>query len=172
MEAEIVTVEPEAPPTKLKKKGAISLKHKMIAELAARGYPVSIIAQQVAVKEATIYHLLRNDQDIWNEINKVLSAIFAEGDRMLANLRIKALDQLDEQLQSSDKDLRDKAIDKILKITDYGQEGNRTAIFNFPGSGGGEAGIQSVDDLILKMRKERGLAIPHIPQKTDKEEET
>jgi hypothetical protein len=107
------------------------------------------------MKESTIYRLLGSNEEVWDEINTIITNLFAEGDRMLANLRTKVLIKLDERLESADPDLRDKAIDKILKCSDYGKkEEDRAAIFI--GTGGKSAqGIETVDDLILRMRKER-----------------
>jgi hypothetical protein len=163
---EVVVV--EELPTKLKKRGAISLKHRMIAEMAARSYPISVIAQELHMKQSTVYNLLEKNEVIWDEINKAITAMFAEGDRILANLRLKALVKLDEQLNSSDAGISASAVSKILKITDGKEGGDKTAIFI--GAGGkSDQGIESVDTMILRMRKERGLPIPEVLQDKSKE---
>lgn len=116
MEPEVITTTgavayEEEPPTKLKKHGTISLRNKKIAEMAARSYPVSVIAQELGMKELTIYRLLGSNEENWDEINTIIANLFAEGDRMLANLRTKALIKLDEQLESTDPDLRDATLE-------------------------------------------------------------
>jgi hypothetical protein len=150
-------------PTKLKKRGVMSVKYRMLAEMVARSYPINVIAQELHMKETTVYRILEKNEEVWDVINDVINSIFAEGDRLLASLRTKALIKLDEQLNSTDEGVRDKAIDKILKITDYKKEGgDRTAIFI--GAGGkSQQGIESVDEMILRMRKERGLPMPKLP---------
>ena len=102
MEPEVITTTGAVayevePPIKLKKHGTISLRNKKIAEMAARSYPVSVIAQELGMKESTIYRLLGSNEEILDEINTIIANLFAEGDRMLANLRTKALIKLDEQ---------------------------------------------------------------------------
>ena len=79
--------------------------------MAARSYPVSVIAQELGMKESTIYRLLGSNEEIWDEINTIIANLFAEGDRMLANLRTKALIKLDEQLESTDPDLREETLE-------------------------------------------------------------
>jgi hypothetical protein len=162
--------EPPEPLTKLKKRGAISLKHRMIAEMAARSYPIAVIAQELHMKQSTVYRLLESNEDIWDEINKVIASMFAEGDRILAHLRLKALVKLDEQLNSPNESISERAINKILRITDSKPpaEGSKTAIFIGQG-GRSDQGIESVDEMIIRMRKERGLPMPKglLPEKKD-----
>jgi hypothetical protein len=160
----------EAQPLKKKKRGAISLKYQKLAEMAARSFPVEIIAKELGMKEKNVYKLIEDNEEVWTEIQRIIASIFAEGDRMLASLRTKALIKLDEQLESPNPDLKDKAIDKILKLQpNYGgsiKEGDRTAIFIGTGGRSGDSGVgmESVDDLILRMRRERGLPMPQLPQ--------
>ena len=142
-----------------KKKGKLSLKYRTIAEYAARGYSVELIAERIGITKGKVYNILETNELVWEEINRILTNIFADGDRMIANLRIKALKKLDDQLDSLNGDLRDKAIEKILKCSDYSKGDLKGAVIQFFGPGGKSeaSGIQSIDDIILQKRKERGL---------------
>jgi len=146
-------------PALSRKKKKLTLKHKLIAEFAARCYPPDLIAKQVGLKVSTIYQLLDKNEEIWEEIDRVIKEIFSEGDRMLANLRLNALKRLDDHISDTNKDVSLQAIEKVLKCYDYSKgEGPKQAVMNFYGvKGQSQLGIESVDDFILKRRKERGL---------------
>lgn len=171
IEAEIV--EPKLLPAKIeeskeeRKKGKLSIKYRTVAEYAARGYPVEIISKMSGVKVTTVYALLEKNELVWEEINRILAGIFSEGDRILANLYIKALYKLDDQLSSTNPEIYGKAVEKIVKM--YGdragsKSGEKPSILQFFGSVGGRPEIGQgplieggIDQLILKKRKERGL---------------
>jgi hypothetical protein len=139
------------------KMGKLSLRHKLLASYAARCYPVSFIAKQLGLREQTVYRILEEDKDVWVEIDRIIVSMFREGDIMLANLRMNALKKLDEHLESESADIRDKAIDKILKCYDFsGGEGAKTLIANFYGQGGkSELGVHTIDEVIIQRRKDR-----------------
>ena len=150
------------------KKGKLTLRYKTIAEYAARGYPPEMIGKVVGLKSNTIRKILENNDEVWTYINEILSGLFREGDMLLIHLYKKALLKLDTEMESGDSDTRHKAIEKVLKQAMIaagkgGEEGgNKTLIAQFfggaQGSGGsGGVGVESMDEIILRRRKERGL---------------
>jgi hypothetical protein len=156
---------------RIKKK--LPLKHRMIAELAARCYPIDLIAKQVGLKPKRVYQLLDKSVEIWEEIDRIIKDLFSEGDRMLANLRINALKRLDDHIIDTNKNISLAAIEKVLKVYDYSKgEGPKQAIMNFYGQGGkgSTLGVESMDDFILNRRKERGL-LEHKHEGDDEEED-
>jgi hypothetical protein len=151
------------------KRGKLTLRHKTIAEYAARGYPPKMIAKIVGMKTDSVRDVLEKNELVGEYINQILSDLFQEGDMLLVNLYKKALVKLDSEMESPDADIRHKAIEKVLKqamITagkGGGEEGgSKTLIAQFfggsQGSGGsGGIGVESMDEVILRKRKERGL---------------
>jgi hypothetical protein len=139
------------------KKGKLSLRYRLIAEHAARGYPIEIIASKVNLTETTVYRILNENAQVWAEVNRIIENIFSEGDRILAGLYRKAMVKLDEQLEDPDVNIRDKAIEKILKC--YGFKGEQPSILQFIGGGKGPTGVETIDDIIIRKRKERGLPV-------------
>jgi hypothetical protein len=144
------------------KKGKLPLKYKMIAEYAARGYPVKLIASMLNIKEGTVYRILESSQEVWGEINRIVGEIFSEGDRLLANLYKKALVKLDSEMESPDAERRDKAIDKVLKCYGYNRDKEDPdkrppIIAQFFGAGSTGPMVEDFDDMVKRKRKERGL---------------
>lgn len=138
------------------KKGKLSLKYKTVAEFAARGYPVEIIAQRVNMTVSNIYRILETNELVWQEMNIIQKRIFAEEDRFLRRLRDKALKKLEQRLD--DPDTEADAILKILTTTGKTTEKGKPQIVQFFGGGQGGGPIeQTIDQIILQRRKERGL---------------
>jgi len=172
---ELVEVLPATIPAPVpQKKGKLSIRYRTIAEYAARGYSVEIIAQAVGIKRETVYHILESNEQVWEEMNLILKNIFAEGDRILANLYLKSLYKLDERLSHPATEA--DAIEKILKV--YGTRtsgGEKPAIVQFFQNTGGQGPVveEGIDQLILKKRQERGLDLPKKvkPKPEDEEEE-
>jgi hypothetical protein len=164
IEAEVVEAEK---PTQKKKRGRLGMRYRLIAEYASRSYPVEVIADIVGLKKETIYHILSDNEEVWAEVNRILSDLFSEGDRMLVYLYKKALTKLDEQLESESPEMRDKAIEKVLKCYGVGKEGEQKKpplVMQFFGrsSGGSPLGVESIDQIILRKRAERGLPSPEV----------
>ena len=98
-------------------KGKTKAKHKMIAELIARGFSVKEVAKTVKLSESQISHLLSDEDSFVNrEISRIISNFFAENDRLLVNLYNKALQKLDELLSSPKQKIQLQAIDRVFKI--------------------------------------------------------
>ena len=141
-------------------KGKTKAKHTMIAALIARGFPVKDVAEQVNLSESQIYHLLCDKDSFVNaEIFRILSELFAENDRHLIDLFSKALQKLDNMLSSSDEEKQFRAIDRIIKIFLARSAKNAVTIQQYFGIESQEE-KETVDEMILRMRKERGLPWP------------
>lgn len=138
-------------------KGKTKAKHTMIAALIARGFSVKDVAQKVNLSESQIYHLLSDKDSFVNaEIFRMLSELFAENDRHLIDLFSKALQKLDNMLSSSDEEKQFRAIDRIIKIFLARSAKNAVTIQQYFGIESQEE-KETVDEMILRMRKERGL---------------
>jgi plasmid maintenance system antidote protein VapI len=153
------------------KKGKLSIRYRTIAEYAARGYSIEIIAQTVGLKRETVYHILESNERVWEEMNSILKNVFAEGDRVLANIYLKALYKLDARLNHPNTE--SDAIDKIMKA--YGTRtsgGEKPSIVQFFQNTGGQGPIveEGIDQLIMKKRKERGLDSPTVPKSEETDE--
>lgn len=134
----------------------------MLAEYAARGYPVKLIASMIGVKEAAVYRILETRPEVWVEINRIVGEIFGEGDRLLANLYKKALVKLDAEMESESPERRDKAIDKVLKCYGYNRDkedpDKRPPILaQFISTGGAGPIVEDFDEMVKRKRRERGL---------------
>lgn len=129
----------------------------MIAALIARGFPVKDVAQQVNLSESQIYHLLSDKDSFVNaEIFRILSELFTENDRHLIDLYNKALQKLDNMLSSSDEEKQFRAIDRIIRIFLARSAKNAVTIKQYFGIESQEE-KETIDEMILRMRKERGL---------------
>jgi transcriptional regulator with XRE-family HTH domain len=147
-----------------KTKGKTKAKHTMIAALIARGFSVKDVAQKVNLSESQIYHLLSDKDSFVNaEIFRILSELFTENDRHLVDLLSKALQKLHNMLSSSDEEKQFRAIDRIIKIYLSRSAKNAVTIqqyFGIQSQQDENDFIKNIDDLIIKMRKERGLPWP------------
>jgi len=147
------------PPQKVK--GKTKAKHTMIAALIARGFAVKDVAQEVRLSESQIYHLLSDKDSFVNaEILRILSELFTENDRHLIDLYKKALQILDNMLLSSDEAKQFRAIDRIIRIFLARSARNPVTIQQYFGIESQEE-RETIDQMILRMRKERGL--PELP---------
>jgi transcriptional regulator with XRE-family HTH domain len=144
-----------------KAKGKTKAKHTMIAGLIARGFSVKDVAQKVNLSESHISHLLSDKDSFVNvEIFRMLSELFAENDRHLIDLFSKALQKLDNMFSSSDEEKQFRAIDRIIKIFLARSAKNPVTIQQYFGIESQEE-KETADEMILRMRKERGL--PELP---------
>jgi hypothetical protein len=152
---------------KLKKKGVIPLRYHMIAEFAANAYPPSLIAKEMRMPVKRIYQILATNTQVHEEIQAILDRRLAESERMIGHLFVKALTKLDVDMESSDKDQRNKAIDKVISIyrdaKGKGKEGGVNQFFDM--GGGNVTTIQDIDALIIAKRRERGLEPPDEKEK-------
>jgi len=153
------SVPANGPPQKVK--GKTKAKHRMIAELIAHGFPVKDVAKKVNLSESQIYHLLSAKDSFVNvEIFRILNDLFAENDRHLIDLLSKALQKLDNMLSSSDEEKQFRAIDRIIKIFLSRSSKNPVSIQQYFGIESQEEEKETPDEMILRMRKERGLPWP------------
>jgi len=160
------------PSTKVKKgrgrgttKRRLSVKYRLIAEKAARGFNPEMIAKDNNLSVAQVYKALKKDE-VWEHIAEIIKEIFSEGDRLLANLFKKGLISLDTDLISDDPDVRKNTREQLFKLWGYSKGGESEGgthhniiqqFFQAKGSGGV---VKSMDEIILEKRKERGLSIP------------
>jgi transcriptional regulator with XRE-family HTH domain len=132
----------------------------MIAELIARGCHLKDVAKKVNLSKSQIYHLSSDKDSFVNaEIFRILSELFAENDRRLISLYAEALEKLNNLLSSSDEEKQFRAIDRIIKIFLARSTKNAVTIQQYFGIGSQEE-KETVDQMILRMRKERGLPDP------------
>jgi len=154
-------IEPEEEkPTPRRKLRPVEVK---IAEMAARGWSPEEIAQEVHRTRDRVYNILKTDE-VWDYMKGIIRDTFSEGDRILVLLYKKAMKGLDDDLSSSNPDVRKAARDQVLKtvLSKIGAltDGERTQINFFQFMGGSKEGpglIETMDDIILQKRKERGL---------------
>ena len=126
-------------------KGKTKAKHKMIAELIARGFSVKEVAKTMKLSESQISHLLSDEDSFVNhEISRITSNFFAENDRLLVNLYNKALQKLDELLSSPKQKIQLQAIDRVFKIL-VARSAQKEE----------ERRPETIDDWILRRAKER-----------------
>ncbi|OGM09287.1 hypothetical protein A2Z67_05090 [Candidatus Woesebacteria bacterium RBG_13_36_22] len=155
---------------KLGRKGVLSLRYQMIAEYASRGYPPGIIARDLRINVKRVYHILRTNKLVHEEIRRIISERFSESEKMLGYLFIKALSKIDFDMESANIEQRDKAIDRVIKMYGNMKAGGLqpTNINQFFNMGGGDV-VQDIDALILQKRRDRGLEPPLIEKKDDSE---
>ena len=146
--------------------GITEIRQKNIAALIARGFSVKYVAKKLKISEDRIYHLLSDRNSFVNaEINRILNEAFAASDRRLINLYDKALQKLDAMLSSSDKETQCRAIDRIIKIYLARSAKNAVTIQQYFGIQSQEEeddNIESIDEVILRRRRERGLEPPEV----------
>jgi hypothetical protein len=144
--------------------GITEIRQMSIAALIARGFSVKYVAKKLKISESRIYHLLSEKDSLVNaEINRILKDLFAGNDRRLVNLYDKALQKLDAMLSSSDEEKQFRAIDRIIKI--YLARSTKNAVtiqqyFGIQSQQDENDFIKNIEDLIIKMRKDRGLPWP------------
>jgi len=152
-----------SPESNGKVKGRVKTKHKKVAVLLSMGYPIPIVSKETRLSESRIYHLLSDKDSFVNfEINRILDETLRTRDLFVLNLYFETLRHLDKMLESGDYKERDEAIDQIINLV----MGKRTRsgssfisqFFNFqsqerPGS------PESVDELIIRKRRERDLQV-------------
>lgn len=137
--------------------GAKAVKMKKLAELMARGWNVPQIAKELQLSTQHVYRLL-NRPEVCSEVNEIVSEKFKDGDRLLSFLYKKAMIKLDEDMESSIPEIRQEAIEKVLKCVGYPKSKDGLTINQQINTGGGNVGlIQDIDSIILQKRKERGL---------------
>ena len=138
-------------------KGKTKAKHAMIAALIARGSSVKEVADKVNLSKDQIYHLLSDKDSFVNlEISRILSELFGENDLRLIDLYSKTLQKLDNMLSSSDEEKQLKAMDRIIKTFLAKWAKNRVTVQQYFGIESQEE-KETVDQMIMHMRKERGL---------------
>lgn len=143
--------------------GKKALKYKQVGELASRGWTASMIAKSVGLSEIRILRILRRE-DVCKYVLEVISSKFQEGDKVLGWLYAKSMKMLDEDISSSNRDVREKAIDKVLKCYGYNQgEGKVPSIIQQIFTQGGPGIVQDIDALIIAKRLERGLPMEEEP---------
>lgn len=143
--------------------GKTDIRQMTIAAMIARGFSVKYVAKKLKISESRIYHLLSEKDSLVNtEIHRILKELFAGNDRHLINLYNKALQKLDNMLSSYDEEKQCRAIDRIIKIYLSRSAKNAVTIQQYFGIQPQDEKdlIKDIDDLILKMRKERGLPWP------------
>jgi hypothetical protein len=149
--------------------GITEIRQKTIAALIARGFSVKDVAKKLKISESRIYHLFCEKNSLVNdEIYRILSEAFAASDRRLINLYDKALQKLDAMLSSPDEKKQCHAIDRIIKIYVARSSKNGLTIQQYFGIESQEE-IETVDQMILRMRKERGLPPPEPPSSPESE---
>jgi len=143
--------------------GITELRQRTIAALLARGFSVKYVAKKLKMSKSRIYHLLSDKDSLVNaEINRILNELFASSDRRLMNLYEKALQRLDAMLSSPDEEKQYRAIDSIIKI--YFRRSAKNAItiqqyFGVESQQEEEGEPETIDEMLLRMRKERGLPL-------------
>ena len=138
----------------------IKPKHRLIGDLASRGWTALMISKKLRVHYKTVMEVLKREEVI-EYVNITVTDLFLESDRLLVNLYRKELPILDQELDSQSPELRDKAVDKILKCFGYrrflvGTPSLLNQITSNPNAKGDNF-IQSIEDLILQKRLTRGL---------------
>jgi len=144
----------------------ISVISRRVAEFAARGWSPKEISEEVGITKARISQIL-SKEEVWNYVTDIIRSTFSEGDRILSFLYRKTMMGLDQDLSSVDADVRKNAREQVLKVWGYGRDKSLSdedkprvsLVQQFFGGGGGQKIIQTMDDIILQSRKDRGLDI-------------
>ena len=153
------------------KKGRLGLKYKKIAFLASKGLKTPDIAEAVGLSEDRVYKILSSRQDVWDQANQFVFDSYKESERGMVDLLQKTVKTLEDQLLTGSPEDKRFAVDRILKFFQTkSDEKGRPIIAQFitgqvQQSEGGEK-PKSIDEMILEMRKQRGLP----PHPTDIEE--
>lgn len=144
-----------------KRQGITKIRQKTIAALLARGFSVKDVVKKLKISESRIYHLFSEKDSLVNdETYRILNDLFGASDRRLINLYDKALQKLEAMLSSPDEEKQCRAIDRIIKIYLSRSAKNGVTIEQYFGI---EPQKESVDEMILRMRRERGLPPPEPP---------
>lgn len=145
--------------------GKRAIKYKKIAELASRGWTAEMISKEVGLKPARIFRILKRE-DVNNYVLEIISEKFKEGDKILGWLYAKSMRALDDDISSSNPEVREKAIEKVLKCYGYNQgEGKVPSIIQQIFTQGGPGIVQDIDALIIQKRLERGLPVDGLDTK-------
>lgn len=146
-----------------KRKGLVGLKYQTIAELLSRGATVKIIAEEIGITTKSLYNILHDKPEIIEEAYRLVKERHKQSDFLLVDLYRTALEKIQEHLQSGDKDIEEQAIAKVLSLTKPPKDGEARAVVNqfFSGitesSTDGKETEETLDEIILRKRKERGL---------------
>jgi len=141
-----------------KTNGIPEIRQKAIAAMITRGFPVKHVARKLKISASRIYHLLSDGESVLNaEIRNILDDLFETGDVRLVNIYNKALEKLDAMLSSFDKKQQFQAIDRIIKIFLARSAKNPVSIQQYFGIRSQENKPEDIDEMILRMRRERGL---------------
>lgn len=143
-----------------KRRGKLAVKYRQVAELAARGWSVNQIGKQVGVRPERVSIILEKDE-VWEYVLEIIKNLFSEGDRILASLYKKALEGLDMDLSNPSPEIRRQAREQV-RIWCMGKSQEKGGpvvgiVQQFFGAGNGKSIVQSMDEIILQKRKERGL---------------
>jgi predicted transcriptional regulator len=130
----------------------------MVAQLASRGFETAVIAEEVRLTPNRVRQILRTEEVI-SEISRLAAERFEEGDRLLPTLYQEALAKLGQHLDSPNVEVQARAIDRVLKFYEPKDERGRPLVAQF------FAGVhesqeereESLDEIILRKRQERGL---------------
>lgn len=138
-------------------------KHRLIGDLASRGWTAQMISKELRVHYKTVMEVLKR-KEVVEYINISVTNLFLEADRLLLNIFVKSLRIIDQQLDSPDPEVKDRAVDKILKFLQprgTGEKG-KPLIGMFFSSTPEQEGEKrkTIDEVILEMRRKRGLP-PH-----------
>ena len=143
-------------------------KHRLIADLASRGWTAQMISKELHVHYKTVMEVLKREEVI-EYTNIVVRNLFLDADRLLINLFVKSLITLDQQLDSTDPGVKDKAVDRILNFfQSKGADTRGKPLINqfFSGMQQGNEDVgRRLDEIILQKRLERGL--PPFPDPQD-----
>jgi hypothetical protein len=143
-------------------------KHRLIGDLASRGWTAQMISKELHIHYKTVMEVLKREEVI-EYTNIVVRNLFLDADRLLINLFMKALITLDQQLDSTDPGVKDKAVDRILgffqtKVADTRSKPLINQFFSGMQKGNEDLG-KRLDEIVIQKRIERGL--PPLPDPDD-----
>jgi len=143
-------------------------KHRLIGDLASRGWTAQMISKELHIHYKTVMEVLKREEVI-EYTNIVVRNLFLDADRLLINLFMKSLIILDQQLDSTDPGVKDKAIGRTLNFFQTkGAETRGKPLINqfFSGMQQGNEDLgKRLDEIVLQKRRERGL--PDYPDDED-----
>lgn len=143
-------------------------KHRLIGDLASRGWTAQMISKELHIHYKTVMEVLKREEVI-EYTNIVVRSLFSDVDRLLINLFMKSLIILDQQLDSTDPGVKDKAVDRILGFFQAkGADTRSKPLINqfFSGMQQGNEDLgRRLDEIVLQKRRERGL--PDYPDDED-----
>lgn len=154
----------EEKPLLEKRKGLVGLRYQKIAELLSRGVDVKIVAEEVGITPKSLYTILQNKPEVIEEAYRLVKERHKQTDFLIVDLYRDALEKIQEHLHSGDLDAEEKAITKVLSLTKPPKDGEEVRpVVNqfFSGvsqeSGKEEKDEETLDEIIIRKRKERGL---------------